>query len=95
MSTVLLEALTPTTLAAVLRWVLSMVAGWLIAQGWLNSDQVGEVVAAGVTALVPILWSLIQKYRQAQLVKAALSLPAGATQEQAQLGAALARKFHA
>lgn len=92
---VILNLATPTSIAAFVRWALGLVAGWLIANGWLTSEQIPEVMAAAVTALVPIIWSLIQKTRQKQLVEAALSLPAGATVEQAQLGAAMSRKFGA
>lgn len=92
---IILSLLNPVNLGAMLRWLLGLAGGWLLAQGWLTSDQVTEVVTAAVAALLPIIWSLLQKYRQQQLVKVALSLPAGATQEQAQLALKLSSKHNA
>lgn len=89
---ILLNALTPAGLGSMLRWAMGLVAGSLVARGWLTSDQVGEIVAAVVTALVPLLWALVQKYRQQQLLSVALSLPPGATVEQAKLTLMQARE---
>lgn len=89
---ILMNALTPAGLGSVLRWAMGLVAGSLVARGWLTSDQVGEIVTAAVAAVVPLLWALIQKYRQQQLLTVALTLPPGATVEQAKLTLTQARQ---
>jgi hypothetical protein len=76
---------------AVVRWLLTLVFGSLIAKGIVSGEQVGELaiwIAGGALVLV---WALWQKYRGEVLRRLALSLPAGTQETELQRAARLAR----
>jgi hypothetical protein len=49
-------------LAALVRHVLTMVAGVLVSHGWLNAED-GQTLAGAVAAILVVLWSIWQKRR--------------------------------
>lgn len=63
----------------ILRSVIMMAAGWLVAHGLLPQGNLEEWVAAVVLVVLGVLWSLYQKYVAQRLLTTALNLPPGAT----------------
>lgn len=46
---------------AVARWLLSVLAGMLVANGYLTDGGVEQFVITGVLVVTPLAWSLYQK----------------------------------
>jgi hypothetical protein len=69
-----------------LRSVIMMGAGWLVAHGMLPSGTVEEWVTAVVMVLITLLWSLYEKIAQKAKekfrVEVALEAPAGTTMKE-------------
>jgi hypothetical protein len=61
------------------RWLLTSVGAWLVAQGILQSGAQVEWVAGAVAIVTALVWGLYQKFVAAKLLKTAMELPAGAT----------------
>lgn len=69
-------------IGSIVRWLLTGLAGYLVAHGALTEGQAGELlltVGSGVAALV---WSLWRKYRARLKFITALELPANASVDQ-------------
>ena len=64
---------------SVLRWLLTVVATWLVAAGIITPESQTQWVAGLVAVLIPLIWGIYQKFFAKQLLDAALTLPAGAT----------------
>lgn len=60
---------------------MSILAGILIQRGALTSESEGEFIAAGVALLVPLLWSLWQKFNKEKEITKALELPSGSSRK--------------
>lgn len=68
-------------LATLLRHILSGAAGYLTTKGIVSENQAAEWVAAAVTAILAIGWSLWQKYSARSKFLTALMLPPGSTED--------------
>lgn len=70
-------------LATIIRWLLALVAGWLVSKGIFTQDQVDnwmpELVTGIVLALIPLLWSLWRGISHRVGFLVALDLPSGST----------------
>lgn len=69
------ENLAARQLAALVRHLLTGVAGSLVAKGLMNGDQ-GNAIIGGIMAFTAVTWSLVQKHQVAEAVAA---IKAGAT----------------
>mgnify|MGYP001585292252 CR=1 FL=1 len=67
-------------IGSVLRWGLSVLAGYLVSTGALTSDKAAEFTAAAITLVLPLAWSLYQKAKDRKKFEVALALPRGATE---------------
>lgn len=69
-----------SALGSILRWLLALLAGYLVKAGiWTNSNA-QAYVAAGTLALLALGWSLWQKYHSRIKFLTALTMPVGATE---------------
>lgn len=66
-------------LAALLRWLLTSVSSYLIAQGALTEQQTGILIAGLAGLICALLLSLYHKYKQQVRLFLALDMPGGAT----------------
>ena len=55
--------LTPAILG-IFRHLLTIVAGWLVAEGWIEASQ-AETVIGAILALIGVGWSVLDKRRRA------------------------------
>lgn len=77
MNPLLVEAI-----GSIVRAVLNIVAGWLVAHGvWASSDA-EKYVGAAALALISLGWSLWQKYGMRSKLVTAMALPSGMTENQ-------------
>ena len=67
-------------LGSLLRWALAVGAGWLVQRGIWTEAEALTYVSAAVLAVLSLLWSLWQKYRQRIKFLTALELPKGSTE---------------
>lgn len=75
-----MNPLLQAALAAIVRWVLAIGAGWIVSHGIWSASDAEDYVAAAALALVALGWSLYQKWRQSHAIQVALSLPVGSTE---------------
>lgn len=54
---------------SVLKFILGLAGGWLIAKGWLTTDQLAELTAAALT-VAGIVWSIVSNTHNAKLEQA-------------------------
>lgn len=69
-------------IGAILRHVLTILAGYLVSKGIWTDAEASTYVTAAVAALVAFGWSLWTKYKGRLRLLKALELPAGATEAQ-------------
>lgn len=50
-------------IGAIVRWLLAGAFGWLVAKGFLTSEQVDQAVVAIALAVATLGWSFYQKYK--------------------------------
>ncbi len=82
-----MPVLVAQALGAILRHLLTMLAGYFVARGiWQPEAADGYVTAAAAGALA-LGWSLYQKHKGRLRLLAALELPAGASEDDAKLAA--------
>jgi len=79
-----MDQLVLTLIGTAVRWLLTIVATWLVSAGILQAGTQAEWMAGVAVGLVALIWGLYQKYISNRLLKAALNLPAGATVAEAQ-----------
>ena len=65
---------------SILRWGLTLGAGWLTRHGWAD-DNAPEYIGAAALAIFTVGWSVWQKYRAQVVTMTALAMPKGATPE--------------
>ena len=70
--------LTPAMFGAAARWIVGLLAGALLARGWMTAQD-SEPLVAALVSLLTLLWSIWQKHHQAQVLAAMRTLPANAT----------------
>ena len=68
-----------TLIATAIQWVLGLLGSALVTRGVWTEDQLAQVAGA-VIALVPLIWSVVQKKNATQIQKVALALPARSTE---------------
>lgn len=71
--------------SSVLRSLLKIGAGFLVARGVWSADEASNYVAAAALGLVGLGWSYWQTYKTRLTLLSALTLPQGATIEDAKL----------
>ena len=77
-------------LGAILRHVLTAIAGGLVARGIWTAEDAATYVSAFVVFLLGLGWSVWAKYRDRLFRDQAMSLPAGVSEDQVK--AAIARR---
>jgi hypothetical protein len=65
---------------SILRWGLTLFAGWLTQHGWSDANA-PEYITAGAVALLALGWSIWQKYHAQVVTMTALAMPKGSTPE--------------
>jgi len=70
-------------LGSIARWALAIFAGWLVKAGIWTESEATSYIAAGALAIVALGWSFYQKYKSRITFLSALTLPEGATENQA------------
>ena len=63
----------------VVRSIIMLGAGWLVAHGMLPEGTMGEWVSAVLLVVLGLLWGLYQKYASHIQLLTALQMPAGAS----------------
>lgn len=69
--------------ASLIRWLVVLVGGFLVARGRLSADQqdtfveAGAELVGGAAALASLFWSMRDKKNTEDLLNAAMALPAG------------------
>lgn len=73
-------------LFGIVRHLLGIAGGWLVAKGLIDTDTHDRLMSEGVTQvvgyllmLVPIVWSVLQKKQVGQWLRTALHMPPQAT----------------
>jgi hypothetical protein len=66
----------PSYIAAILRTVGALVAGYAIAKGYITAEQAPQIGGA-ILALIVAGWSIFQKVNAHGAFKAAVAAPAG------------------
>jgi uncharacterized membrane protein YjjB (DUF3815 family) len=62
-------------LGSILRWGLSILAGYLVSRGIWSDSEAGIYVGAAAIALTSLLWSVIEKYLSRVKLVTALATP--------------------
>lgn len=62
-----MNPLIQAALGSVLRWGLTIAAGWLVNAGVWSSGEATTYVAGAVLGLLALGWSLWEKYRRHEL----------------------------
>lgn len=70
-----------SVLAGLLRYALSGVTAWLIANGIATEGQIAKLITGLATGLGLVLWLVWQKYRERVRLLTALAMPKGTTLE--------------
>jgi hypothetical protein len=71
-----MNPLAQEALASLIRHVLTVGSGYLVARGVWTEEAATNYVAAGALALVGVLWGLYQKYVARTKLVTALAIPA-------------------
>lgn len=66
-----------SAIGSFLRTLLVGLGGYLVSTGVWSPENADKYIEGIVLALVGLIWSLYQKYRQQQTIQAALETPAG------------------
>lgn len=66
-------------IGSIIRHILTLGAGYFVAQGYLTESAATELAASGSVFLATIIWSLYQNTRVNRKVDVALAMPEGAT----------------
>lgn len=77
------QELLKSIFGTLIRTLTAGVGAWLVNKGYITENDFSELVAGLVLLLATAAWGIYQKVKAHQLVKAALSLPQGATEEDA------------
>lgn len=67
---------------SILRWGLTIIAGWAVSHGIWTASAAATYVTAGVLALLTLGWSLWQKYVARRKLVTALTMAPGTTEVQ-------------
>lgn len=67
-------------LGALVRWALTGIGGWLLAQGLLTHDQYDKLIAGATAILVTLVWAIWVRYRDRLLLNTALKSPSVTTE---------------
>jgi type VI protein secretion system component VasK len=71
-------------LGAILRWILTSGATFLVAKGIWTEDESKLYVGAAVVALLTLLYSVWNQYVKTRLINTALAMPSGSTRREAE-----------
>lgn len=71
-----LPASTPPVVAGLIRYVLGVISGYVIGQGWFTAEQATQIAGA-LAALGVGGWSVYSNWRKQQKLKDAILAPAG------------------
>lgn len=66
----------PEYIKSIIRNLLAILSGYLVGKGLLDAEQ-GVAITGAVMAVVPVVWSLIQKHNANKDLKSAIAAPAG------------------
>lgn len=66
-----------TIVGSVLRWALTLSAGWLVSTGILDQGNADQVTAGVVAALLTVSWGIWQKYVGHKITLTALDAKPG------------------
>lgn len=80
----MLNPLVREGLASVVRAVLQMLAGWLIANGLWTSSDADKILPGLALAIVSLVWSVYQKARMRNKLVTAMAMPSGVSENQVQ-----------
>ncbi len=66
-------------LATLLRNLLAPVFVWLVAEGYLTDNQVGQLILIIASVVITVVWGLANKYIWKEKAETALELPGGSS----------------
>jgi hypothetical protein len=72
-----MNPLAAAAIGAIIRFFLTIGAGYFVSKGIWTQAEAGDYVAAATLALVGLGWSLWQKYKTRLFIQAALDAPQG------------------
>lgn len=61
-------------IGSLIRKGLVFVGGWVVSHGWMTADESGktiEIVVGAVVALIPVAWSMLNRWLAARKAKRA------------------------
>jgi membrane protein DedA with SNARE-associated domain len=61
-------------IGSLIRKGLVFVGGWVVAKGWMTGDESGqviEIVIGAIVALIPVAWSMLNRWLEARRAKKA------------------------
>jgi len=77
-----MNPLLQAALGSVLRWLLAILAGYLVKKGIWTDSEAATYVTAGALGLLSIGWALWDRYKTRVKLLTALSLPEGSTENE-------------
>lgn len=77
-----MNPLLQAALTSILRWALTLAAGYFVRYGIWSQGDAEVYVTAAAMALLTLGWSLWGKYRTRITILTALELPAGTTEHE-------------
>lgn len=76
-----MPALLAQALGAILRHLLTALAGYFVTKGIWTTDEATNYIAAAAAALLALGWSIWSKYKGRIRLLTALDMPEGATED--------------